>query len=132
MPSLPKIGRSSRIRTYDLLVPNQAHYQAVLYSGSWWATLESNQACFSASNLQSDVTPCEHAARCWHRCRESNPGLQFWRLPCYRNTSPIKKAPYFRLGLVSNLMSINHIKTNPSRELGTIYTILFVSCYSLL
>jgi hypothetical protein len=25
-----KYGRSSRIRTYDLLVPNQAHYQAVL------------------------------------------------------------------------------------------------------
>ena len=73
VPSFPLIGRSSRIRTYDLLVPNQAHYQAVLYSGSWWATLESNQACFSASNLQSDVTPCEHAARCWHRCRDLNP-----------------------------------------------------------
>ena len=24
----------------------------------------------------------------WHRCRESNPGPQFWRLMCYRNTSP--------------------------------------------
>ena len=29
---LGEIGRSTRIRTLDLLVPNQAHYQAVLYS----------------------------------------------------------------------------------------------------
>ena len=26
------IGPSSRVRTYDLLLPKQAHYQAVLYS----------------------------------------------------------------------------------------------------
>ena len=31
VPSFPLIGRSSRIRTYDLLVPNQAHYQAALH-----------------------------------------------------------------------------------------------------
>ena len=26
------LGRSSRIRTYDLMLPKHAHYQAVLYS----------------------------------------------------------------------------------------------------
>ena len=29
---LKKSGRSDRIRTYDPLVPNQVHYQAVLHS----------------------------------------------------------------------------------------------------
>ena len=56
--TLPIYGRSTRIRTLDLCIPNAAHYQTVLYSVIW------------------------------HRCRESNPGFQFWRLTCYRNTSP--------------------------------------------
>ena len=30
---------------------NQAFYE-------WWATLESNQACVSAGELQSPATPC--------------------------------------------------------------------------
>jgi hypothetical protein len=59
--TLPIYGRSTRIRTLDLCIPNAAHYQTVLYSVIW------------------------------HRCRESNPGFQFWRLTCYRNTSPTKK-----------------------------------------
>jgi hypothetical protein len=28
----------------DLLVPNQAHYQAVLYSVKWWGVMESNHS----------------------------------------------------------------------------------------
>ena len=55
---LGETGRSSRIRTYDLSLPKRTHCQAVLYSVIW------------------------------HRCKESNLGLQFWRLMCYRNTSP--------------------------------------------
>ncbi len=32
LPPLHKIGRNGRIRTYDLLLPKQAHYLAVLHS----------------------------------------------------------------------------------------------------
>ena len=38
-----RIGRNSKIRTYDLLVPNQAHCQAVLYSELFLSNCHSNK-----------------------------------------------------------------------------------------
>ena len=35
-----------------------------LMKGKWWATLESNQACVSARELQSPATPCGLSPTC--------------------------------------------------------------------
>ena len=32
--------------------------RSIEIGGKWWATLESNQACVSARELQSPATPC--------------------------------------------------------------------------
>ena len=37
-----KSGRGDRIRTYDLLVPNQTLYQAKLHPEKWWEHRDSN------------------------------------------------------------------------------------------
>ena len=38
-----KLGRSTRIRTLDPLVPNQMRYQTALHSENWLRRLDSNQ-----------------------------------------------------------------------------------------
>ena len=46
--TLPIYGRSTRIRTLDLCIPNAAHYQTVLYSVIWHRLRDSNPLTISS------------------------------------------------------------------------------------
>jgi len=50
------IGRSSRIRTYDPLVPNQMRYQTALHSVVWCPLTESNCQLMITNQLLYHLT----------------------------------------------------------------------------
>lgn len=80
-------GVRFELTTYQLKV---GYSDQLSYTPIWCAGLESNQRCFSVTDLQSAVLATRHTHACffWWRCWGSNPGPKHFRMRPYTLSKP--------------------------------------------